>query len=418
MRLPIPSIARSCLLAILFTVSVLLPHNTFAKPVTESVSSRQERLRQLIGAIDPLQPAAPLQVLTNSATRTNLAEAESFTILSVRWPVFPGVTGEGLLLLPRRPPVTRVVAIPDAEQLPEQLAGLVPGLAPERQFARRLAEHGCEVLVPALIDYQDVPAPISSAFCSNSLSRREWLCRLGYPFGRHIIGLEVQKLLAGLNCLEHGASDASSTASASGAPPRVPTGFVGYANGGQLAFFCATLDTRIDAVLLSGCFGSHPRPWEEPVSRQVFGLLPDFADASLATLIAPRALIVEHSPVPNPQRLANTVSSSAKNPSALLTPDFESVETEFNHARQSTVQSGSDRWQLISGTEGMATGPASDRALVAFLQALGVSIDELHPPGKSPADPRPGEALTDRQNRQFNQLSDFLHSLAHHPAAR
>jgi hypothetical protein len=192
---------------------------------------------------------------------------------------------------------------------------------------------------------------------------------------------------------------------------------VGYADGGQLAFFCAALDTRIDAVLLSGCFGSHPRPWEEPTSRQVFGLLPDFADASLADLIAPRALVVEHSPVPNPQRSANAGSSSGKNWSAFFTPDFESVETEFNHARPSPAQSGSERWQLISGTEGMATGPASDRALVAFLQALRVSIDELHPPGKSPTGPLPTD-LTDRQNRQFNQLSDFLRALAHNPASR
>jgi hypothetical protein len=271
-----------------------------------------------------------------------------------------------------------------------------------------------------LIDCQDVPTPTPAAACSNVLSRREWLCRLGYPFGRHIIGLEVQKLLAGLNCFERSSSGVSSAAPASGAPPR-PVGLVGYADGGQLAFFCAALDTRIDAVLLSGCFGPHLRPWEEPSSRQVFGLLPDFADASLATLIAPRAFIVEHSSVPNPQRLVNAGSPTSKNSPALLTPDFEFVEAEFDHARQllqSTAPAGSERWQLISGTEGMATGPASDRALVAFLQALGVSIEELHTPAKFPADPRPSDVLAERQNRQFKELADFLQSFAHNPAAK
>jgi hypothetical protein len=269
-----------------------------------------------------------------------------------------------------------------------------------------------------LIDCQDVASPTPAAACSNALSRREWLCRLGNPFGRHIIGLEVQKLLAGLDCFERSRSGISSATSASGVPPR-PVGLVGYADGGQLAFFCAALDTRIDAVLLSGCFGPHLRPWEEPSPRQVFGLQPDYADASLATLIAPRALIVEHSAVP--QRFVKAGSSTGKNSPALLTPDFELVEAEFDRARQlsqSTAPAGSERWQLISGTEGMATGPASDRALVAFLQALGVSIEELHPPAKLAADPRPSDVLAERQNRQFKELADFLQSMAHTPAAK
>ena len=46
--------------------------------------------------------------------------------------------------------VARVVALPDADQLPETIAGLAPGLPAERQYARRLAEQGCQVLVPTL----------------------------------------------------------------------------------------------------------------------------------------------------------------------------------------------------------------------------------------------------------------------------
>ena len=45
-----------------------------------------------------------------------------------------------------------VIVIPDADQTPEQLAGLVPGVPAESQVARRLAESGCHVLVPTLID--------------------------------------------------------------------------------------------------------------------------------------------------------------------------------------------------------------------------------------------------------------------------
>ena len=45
-----------------------------------------------------------------------------------------------------------VVAIPDADWTPEQLAGLAEGLPAHAQFARRLAENRCRVLVPTLID--------------------------------------------------------------------------------------------------------------------------------------------------------------------------------------------------------------------------------------------------------------------------
>ena len=44
-----------------------------------------------------------------------------------------------------------VIALPDADQTPEQVAGLAPGVAPGSQFARRLAANGFRVVVPTLI---------------------------------------------------------------------------------------------------------------------------------------------------------------------------------------------------------------------------------------------------------------------------
>ncbi len=404
MRISIPSLARWYLLWVGLVLGLGEGLGQSANSPTPGgpLASKRERLRGLVGAVDAVQPPIPLQVITNALSKPNLAETDSFSVQAVRWPVFEGVTGEGLLVIPRRLSVARVMALPDPSQSPEQLVGLAPGLAPERQYGRRLAEHGCEVLVPVLIDNEEVPAPTPLNSCSNALSRREWLCRLGYPFGRHVLGLELQKVLAGLNCFERGTSLAPKNSS-SGTPPRLLNGLVGYGGGGQLAFCCAALAPQIDAVLLSGCFGSHPHPWKEPVTRQVYGLLPDFADAQLATLIAPRVLIVEYSVVPG-----FSASSS-------LTPDFETVEMEFERARkrvESTAPQDLDHWQLISGTEGMTTGPASDRALVPFLKALGLSIDELKPPGKSIVDPRSPDSLAERQRRQFKELVDFLQSLA------
>ena len=120
-----------------------------------SVQPNRDRLRKIIGAVDERLPVTALEFLSSTTSPAKCAETDSFTVKAVRWPVFEGVFGEGLFLEPKAQPTACIVAIPDADQTPEMLVGLAPGLAPERQFARRLAENGCAVLVPALVDRLD-----------------------------------------------------------------------------------------------------------------------------------------------------------------------------------------------------------------------------------------------------------------------
>src|SRR6185437_14853958 len=107
--------------------------------------------------------------------------------------------GEGLWLEPKTPAVACVIAIPDADQTPELLTGLRPGLAPERQFARRLAENGCQVLVPVLIDRQDTWSGSARLNRFTNQPHREWIYRQAFEMGRHIIGYEVQKIRAAVD---------------------------------------------------------------------------------------------------------------------------------------------------------------------------------------------------------------------------
>jgi dienelactone hydrolase len=91
-----------------------------------------------------------------------------------------------------------VVAIPDADQTPEQIAGLAPDFPEELQFARRLAEAGCQVLIPALIDRQSGESKSTEAKRGAGLSNREFY-RPSFELGRHIVGYEIQKVLAGVD---------------------------------------------------------------------------------------------------------------------------------------------------------------------------------------------------------------------------
>src|SRR2546428_14166775 len=71
-----------------------------------------------------------------------VAETGAYRVYQVRWPVLEGVSGEGLLLEPKRAPLGYVVTLPDADQTPEQIVGLVAAIGGAGQFARRLAEDG------------------------------------------------------------------------------------------------------------------------------------------------------------------------------------------------------------------------------------------------------------------------------------
>src|SRR5438876_5630416 len=128
----------------------------------QSVASNRERFGKMIGAVDARVGKVELQLEATPSTPALISTGNGYKVYAVRWSVFEGVEAEGLLLEPDNPPVARIVAIPDADQSPEMLTGLVPGVQPAGQFARRLAESGCQVLVPVLINRQDTWSGITN----------------------------------------------------------------------------------------------------------------------------------------------------------------------------------------------------------------------------------------------------------------
>jgi dienelactone hydrolase len=120
-----------------------------------------------------------------------VGRGEKYEIHAVRWAAFGDVEARGLLLEPKDVPIlAQVVAIPDCGVLPEQLVGLMPGVPAESQYARRLAENGCRVLVPLLVNRQEK---------FPQLSHREWLYRSAFELGRGLVAYEVQEVLAAVD---------------------------------------------------------------------------------------------------------------------------------------------------------------------------------------------------------------------------
>ena len=186
--------------------------------------------------------------LVATTRQTSLVgQGKDYEIHAIRWPAFGDVWGEGLLLVPnRRPPVADVIAIPDADQTPEQLVGLAMGVGAESQFARRLAECGCRVVVPVLVDRK-----LEARNGRSKLTSREFLYRPAFELGRHLIGYEVQKVLALVDWFAKENND-----------PRVA--MIGWGEGGLLALHAAALDTRIDSACVSGYFQKREDLWREP----------------------------------------------------------------------------------------------------------------------------------------------------------
>ena len=165
----------------------------------QSIAPNRLRFRQIIGVVDTRVAARAPELEVSPGIQEWIAEGSGYRVYAVRWRIFAGVTAdsdgmvaEGLLLQPTGLPVTRVVAIPDADWTPEILAGLEPGISRQAQFARRLAENGCEVIVPVIINREDTFSGIPGIGMTN-MPHREWIYRMAFEVGRHTIGYEVQE---------------------------------------------------------------------------------------------------------------------------------------------------------------------------------------------------------------------------------
>ena len=120
-----------------------------------SVLQNRKAFSQMIGITDSAAQQTQMEYISTTSVQAKVAENEYFTAYTVRWKLFGNVYGEGLLLQPRQAIKARVIAVPDADQTPELLIGTARGLSPESQYARRLAENGCQVIIPTIINRSD-----------------------------------------------------------------------------------------------------------------------------------------------------------------------------------------------------------------------------------------------------------------------
>ena len=373
-----------------------------------SIAPNREHFRHIIGAVDKRCEPQKTQLMEDIQGAPEIANGPGYKVYAIRWKVFDPVTADasemwatGLLLEPEGKPIARVVAIPDADCTPEMLAGIAPGAPQDAQFARRLAENGAQVIVPLIINREDTYSGIPGIGMTN-MPHREWIYRMSFEAGRHIIGFEVQEVLAAVDGFEKENETLP-----------LPIGVIGYGEGGLIALYSAALDSRIAAAVVSGYFEPRESVWQQPIYRDVWGLVREFGDAELASLIAPRTLIVEGSNVP--EVLAPPEADAEHQPFAcpngrLTTPSLEQVEVEVKRARSFYEQLGCGDCLKLIRADSNDGRPGSEPALSAFLQALAgrdVSLQPSRAAAKvvAAAGPRP------QTKEQFDQIVDFAQAV-------
>ncbi|MDR1583287.1 MAG: acetylxylan esterase [Prevotellaceae bacterium] len=244
----------------------------------KSVAGNRERLKFIIGVRDNRIGFDAPELICTLNQPAIVAENKTHSVFAIRWKVFDDFSAEGLLVKPKSNDVTRtVIHLPQAGITPEEL--LANSSLLWREAGRK--EQNNWFTPPSKDEQMIIPLIVSrnlGQYKHVQLPNREFIYRQAYQLGRHIIGYEVQEVLALVDWLKK--------------TPSMKIRVQGQGDGGLLALYSAAVDTRIDEAVVVDYFDKRDRLCDEPIDRNVFGLLNEFGDAEIATLICPRRLTV------------------------------------------------------------------------------------------------------------------------------
>ncbi len=211
-----------------------------------------QTIQTLIGAVDPRIAFTEIETKPYAAG-----------VQSVRWPVLKGIDAEGLHVTPKLQPTSYVIAIPDAGMSPESLAA-------------RLNEPRSRMLIPLIIDRNSTFSGNPRLHKMTGQSHREYIYRMAYQTGRHIIGYEVQKVLAAVDYFAK-------------ANPRLPIRVIGYGDGALIARYAAFIDSRIAGAELFNYPDLNVPLWQQPMDRNVWSILKQQMPAPVSKAAPPPA---------------------------------------------------------------------------------------------------------------------------------
>jgi dienelactone hydrolase len=355
---------------------------------SEAADVSRRELQSILGVVENRLPPR-MEYFGDEQNPAVIAETDAYQVFQVRWPVLADVMGEGLLIKQREKPIGRVVVVPDADQSPEATLGWQSADASSENslpppLARQLADNRFDVVIPAIVSRAKMQTG-DRRLQQADYTEREWIYRQAFHMGRHVIGYDIQRVLAAVDWFAAHQTDT------------LKIGIAGYGEGGLIALHAAAIDTRIDASLVAGYFDRSDRVWNEPIYRNVWSRLKHFGNAEVASLILPRELVIEHCTLP----------AVTGHKGELTTPTFEAVKSEFEK-----IPDRGDYCTLIAGPNGQTVGPWSIDAVTQFARHLG--LENLKPTGDQRLVDRRAAAdqwIRERNERTTDQLEKHVQSL-------
>ncbi len=367
---------------------------TSKEAYSASVAANRERLRGILGVVDERAPFSSLEFVADTASPSLIAENENASVHRVRWPVLEGMHGEGLLIQPKGEVLARVVYLPDADTTPEQLLGFKDGA-----LDPALMNAGAQILIPVLVSRDADFSGSERLGIRINAPHREWIYRQSFILGRHVIGYEIQKVLALVDWF--GKQEGGR-----------PVCVAGLGEGGLLALYAGAVDERVGSVYVWGHFAPREGLWQEPVYRNVFGLLREFGDAELATLIAPRHLAVQHAGFPEvkgPPEAGKGVRAVAA-PGFIETPPLGSARAEMARALELTnglAQEWGRVFERKSSAAEIIGHLFPETAARAMLARMAAARDAPRVPAQTTS----VDAVQARQKRQVREMESFTQRL-------
>ncbi len=203
--------------------------------------------------------------------------------------VATGAATRGLALMPitnAAVPVA-VIALSPGVAI-EDICGLTTNLPVSARIGQMLAAHGMAVLCPVVMNREkwwsgSTNVMLAGQTLTNILEHRYWLAHQGFQVGRQFLGIEAATIMS---CVHGLAADA-----------RVSTNSIIVAGqgqeGGVVAMYAAALAPGIAATLVSGTFDKRTNVWTLPLEHHQWGVLREFGDAEVASLLSPRRMTIE-----------------------------------------------------------------------------------------------------------------------------
>lgn len=353
---------------------------SFGADFETSIQPYRDRLRKLIGAIDPRPAFDALDYVGGSATASLIADAGDCKIYAVRWPALRGMHAEGLYLEPARKAVGGAVVVPDADHTPEQIAGLDRKTKGDGPTGLKLAMQGWAVLVPTPIDRSSKFSGNADIQRSTVQPHREFVYRMAFEMGRHVIGYEVQKTLAAVDWF---------------AKQKMPKiGVWGWGEGGSIALYSGALDPRLTETHISGYVRPREHLPKEPIDRNVWALLNDFGDAELLAMAGAKTpgRFVEVEAAPEPKVQGPPIAAKGyTGPTPGDLGDLTAAETKREWDRMAVLVGGAPK-------EG-------------FRESVGLPPFQTKAEGSMPKDLRTKFDPQQRQRRQVQEAIDFTQAL-------